>query len=112
MRKDARPQNVIDTTEYKKVQAELDAIIDQKEAAGKAYEAAQAVYYQNYDRLCPNARRLNQQCIVSGSNFQALDSLYLNAESLRVKFNELVGAYNRKLGELKAVECKLFKLCG
>jgi len=112
VRKNARPENVIDTTAYRIAQQELDSISDQIDAVDRQYDATLSLYLSEDNRLCGYARVLNITCWLSSGNYAYLLSLESNVETLRVRGSHLVAAYDSKVIELKAIECRLFKLCG
>ncbi|MSP78132.1 MAG: signal peptidase I, partial [Dehalococcoidia bacterium] len=110
VRKDARPENVIDTTEYKIARQELSAIADQKDAVEKQYEAALVLYQSTFDRYCGNARQLKVTCTLPPDTHKVVNPLYLSQEALSQQLNQLFEAYQRKGKALDAIQCKLFKL--
>jgi hypothetical protein len=111
LRKGARPENVIDTTEYRIATQELYSIADQRDIVNRQYEAAWALYSSEYARLCGFSLGLNITCYVSSSNVLYLNSLYSYADTLWRRFNQLADAYSIKLIQLLEIECRIFKLC-
>ena len=111
LRKNTRPENVIDTTEHRIAIQQLNAIQDQRDSVQQQYEAALADYGTEDDRLCGYARYYNRTCFLSSSNLRYLSSLQSWVETLRQRFNQLVAEYNSKAAQTKAIQCRLFKAC-